>query len=509
MPLPEQTQEEALVKKAIVEFKRCAEDPEYFIENYCFYINTRKTSDQIGKMKLWPIQKRLLPELLKFQDIFIEKSREMGVSWLVMAFQLHQTLFTEAFSSLNLSRKEDEVEDSGKTYHSLFGRLDFMYRRLPTFLKLRIENPHLTFKCPATNSVIKGESANENAGRDTQYKFIFVDEAAHIDRDVFREMWKGVRNSTDALCINSTPPKNIDNKYIELKDMANSGFKKMRFFWTEHPEKDETWFKKRTASMTPDEIAQEILISYDKVKESRSYPEFNRAIHKSNHKIYLNPKSTLYMSFDFGLGGEPIGFYQKDRWNRLFLLYMYEKSNLLTYEHVKNITHILADLGFKGSAKDIVCFGDPAGKKRARTTKTTVIDEYKDFGFNIKTRFCDFDEKRRTVKKFLKSEVEVEGRRSPQFVVSGENCEQFCRAMEHCRLNKQGTDHIDDWTTHKVNSFEYIITNLFPITKAAGILVSLDPETVEKNNEQEKILAVSRRGSGLIFGLNTRFGRRI
>lgn len=430
----------------------------------------------------------------------------MGVSWLIMAFQLHQVLFTENFSSLNISQKEKAVEDSGKTYHSLFGRLDFMYRRLPSFLKLRIDNPCLTFKVPATNSVIKGESANKNAGRDTQYKFIFVDEAAHIDRDIFKEMWKGVRNSTDALCVNSTPPKDIDNKYVELRNMTGSGFKKMKFHWKEHPEKDQTWYTKRTASMTEEERLQELEISYDKIAESRSYPEFKPAIHKSNHRIYLNPKSPLYMSFDFGLAGEAISFYQKDKWQRLFMLLMYEKSNLLTSEHVKNIIHILADLGFKGTAKDIICYGDPAGKNRARTTKTTVIDEYKSYGFNIQTRFCDFDEKRRTVKKFLKNEVEVGGRKSPQLIVNAEHCEQFCKAMEYCRLNKQGTDHVDDWTTHKVNSFEYIITNLFPITKAAGILVSLDPETIEKN-EREKI-GSSTRGTGLIFGLNRGFGRR-
>ena len=188
-------------KKQIKEFKLCQADPAYFINNYCKIINVKKEGEKIFPFKLWPHQVELLNEIKQFNDIFVEKSRELGISWFVMAFELHQALFTNYFTALNISRKESEVEDTGKTFHSLMGRIDFMYQRLPEWLKFQIRNPKLSFQVYHTHSIIKGESANKDAGRDTQYKMIFVDEAAHID--VFPEMWKGIRNSTDCLVINS------------------------------------------------------------------------------------------------------------------------------------------------------------------------------------------------------------------------------------------------------------------------------------------------------------------
>ena len=145
-------------------------------------------------MKPWPHLLELIDELDKAivggYNIIIEKSRDMGISWTMMAWQMHRTLFTEGWMSLNISRKETEVEDPGKTPKSLFGRLDFMYSRLPIYLKMRVDNPFLAFKCKSNNSYISGESANENAGRDMQYSFILVDEAGMIA--VLDEMWKSV-----------------------------------------------------------------------------------------------------------------------------------------------------------------------------------------------------------------------------------------------------------------------------------------------------------------------------
>lgn len=462
------------VNRLVREYQLCKDNPEYFIENYCYVINPDKPSgERVFKFKLWPQQKRLLPELLKFQDIFSEKSRDMGISWLVMAFELHQALFTEYFTALNLSRAEREVQDPGNTFHALMGRLAFMYDRLPHFLKLKVHNPFLTFHVLVTGSVIKGESANKNAGRDTQYKFVFVDEAAHIP--VFSEMWKSLRNCCDAVMVNSTPPDDItDNKYVQLKDLTGSGFKHMNFHWKEHPEKDSDWYKKKTASMTQDEVDQELEIKYHRIKTEKSYPEYSDDIHRSRHKFYYNPNFPLYIFFDFGLAGEVMEFLQQDKDKRLFLLDVYEEKNLLTEEHYKNLIKILGKLRYQGKISEIIAYGDPFSGNRRSRNKITPIDEYRSASngqLNIKLKYASFDEKRKCVKNLLKSTVE--GR--PQFQASV-TCESFAKAMKMVRLNKQKTDHIDDWATHKVNAFEYGVSNLYPILKPEFIDVSVDSE---------------------------------
>ena len=253
----------------IKEYRRASEDMEYWFRQYAWTIDARK-DPAVVPFILYDFQIDLIKQLDKFMDTFIDKSRQMGISWTLMGWELHKALYTETFTALNISRKESEVQDAGNTFHSLHGRLAFMYTRLPPFLKPRIYNPHLTFQVPSKNSIIKGESSNPKAGRDSQFKFVLIDEGAHIE--CLDEMWKGVRSATNSICLNSTPPKSkANNKFAEIKDMKNSGFTHMRFHWKQHPEYTDEWYAKKTASMTKEEVAQELEVAYDAALTDLSY----------------------------------------------------------------------------------------------------------------------------------------------------------------------------------------------------------------------------------------------
>jgi len=445
-------------------------------------------------MKLWPHQRRLIRELLKFGNIFSEKSREMGVSWSVMAFELHQALFTDYFTCLNLSRNEKEVQDTGCTYHSLMGRIHFMWNLLPSFLKLKVHSPFLTFHVLSTGSVIKGESANKNAGRDTQYKFIFIDEAAYID--TFDLIWGAVRNASDSIMVNSTPPDDVtDNKYVQLKEMSK-GFTFMRFHWKDHPEKDKDWYKKKTSTMTQEEIDRELEISYTQRKSERSYAEWKEEIHLSRNKFYYNPRFPLILGFDFGLASEVILFLQQDLLKRLYLLHRYEKKNALTPEHFKNLLKIFAMLGYNKRISEIKAYGDPySGRRRERTSGTSIIEEYRAISSGqliIQSKHTPFDEKRRCVKALLKAKVNDR----PKFIASS-TCTQFSKCMSNVRMNRQGTDHVDNWATHTVNAFEYPVVHLYPIIKGESININIDenkPDGKMKiNNNRRSINSVLDR----------------
>ncbi len=475
-------------KWQIKEYRRCVEDKIYWFNNYIWTIDTRRTPSIIPFM-LWPKEIELVKQLDKYQDLFIDKARDLGISWTVMGWELHQDLYTKGFTALNLSRKESEVQDSGNTYHALHGRILFMYERLPPFLKPRVHNPFLIFAVPSMNSVIKGESANPNAGRDTQYKFIFVDEAAHIE--CLDEMWKGLRNASNAICLNSTPPtESVNNKFAEIKEMPSSGFNKMRFEWTDNPQHDQAWYDKKTASMTEQEVAQELLVQYDKAKINRSYPEYDDGIHLLGHKVYLNQKSKLYCFMDFGLDGEVFIFAQKDFEERLFILYYKIFFNMLTPELYHEFIKCLDAIGFTGEIKEIVFFGDKSGTKRTRLTKTSIIDDYKivtNGQIDIKTREISNDEKMKCVKACLKKYIN--GR--PQFNISNEpTCIELAKCMKNVTLNKTGQDHIDNKYTHAVNALEYGINYLFPKTKAAGIVVGIDPGQEIKDDDGRIIRTV-------------------
>lgn len=471
----------------IAEYRRSSEDIAYWFNQYVWTIDTRRTPS-IVPFQLFPYQEdELLPQLNKFEDTFIHKSRDMGISWGIMGWQLWNVLYKKGFTALNISRKESEVQDSGNTFHSLHGRLAFIYQRLPPFLKPRVHSPYLTFSVPAMNSVIKGESSNPKAGRDSQYKVIFVDEAAHIE--CLDEMFKGLRNATNCIILNSTPPKRkVNNKFAEIMDMKSSGFKQLKFHWSQHPLKNAEWYAKKTASMTKQEIAQELEIKYDAALEERSYPEYDEEHHLLDHKVYLNNRRPLYCFMDFGLAGEVFIFAQKDAWDRLFILYYKIYVNKLTPELYKDFIKCLAHLGYDGEIKDIVFIGDKSGSKRSRQTKTSVIEDYRTVSKNkidIKYRELSNDEKMKCMKACLKKKVEVQGLWKWQFNVSKEeSCIKFSECMKALQLNKTGSDHVDNKYTHAVNAVEYGVNFLFPRKKQAAAVFCLNPDEEIKDDER-------------------------
>ena len=487
--------------QAINEYARCKSDVVYFIYNYCYTFNSKETDPtkpRIFKMLPWPhlidLIKNLESCLVNKQSVIVEKSREMGISWAIMAWQLHKVLFTEGWMSLNVSRKEAEVEDTGKTPKSLFGRLDFMYKHLPTFLRMRAENPFLTFKVQSNNSYISGESANPNAGRDTQYSFILIDEAGMVG--CLDEMWQSVVNSSDVICLNSTPPREgMGHKFAQLRFMKNSNFKILKYHWSQHPNKDAEWYARKTANMTDEDIARELEINYEKSASLKIYHEFDEEVHVPSFNIPYDHRIPLYMSWDFGLDDpEFVLFYQitsdSDGKRRLNVLDEYEKRNLLTTEHFINLQKKLMIMNYSGGYDTIKCYGDPEGSKRERTSRQSIIQQYSTLGFKISVREVGIEERRRSVKILLKAR---DSQGQPRIRINPK-CEKLIECLKnHQRKTKDVEDARRTKWTHGATCLEFFCVSEFPVIQIAAVTATRDPE--DRRSKQMLPTPTQRRGS--------------
>ncbi len=112
------------------EWLKCSESCLYFIFNYCqIYDATR--GDWIP-FQLWPAQAHALRTILNNRLIVILKARQLGATWLALAFALWLALFRPAATILIFSRRDDEA-----IYLLSQERTRGMYARLPNFLKCR------------------------------------------------------------------------------------------------------------------------------------------------------------------------------------------------------------------------------------------------------------------------------------------------------------------------------------------------------------------------------------
>ena len=225
-------------------------------------------------------------------NIFIEKSRQMGITWMLTWLTLYEWLFHNR-KSLIVSRTADEVDKKGDI-NSFFERLRYMIRMLPQWLLPNWfskndgtdYNKYMLVTNPENNASIAWESASSNAWRWWTYDFAFLDEMA------FMPDWEAINRSISSASpcriYNSTPNWEW-NEYFRMRELAmkeieliwnwkltqdKARFHFFRLHWSEHPFYDQEWYERECRSSTPERIAQELDINYNVAIKWRVYPNF-------------------------------------------------------------------------------------------------------------------------------------------------------------------------------------------------------------------------------------------
>lgn len=229
-------------------------------------------------------------------DLFIEKSRDMGITYTVLAWTLHKWLFEPNFSALVGSRKESEVDNKLPT--SLFGKLRFMFYSLPKWLapagfKKRFHDSHMKLINPENGSIVEGESSNANFGRGKRSSIIIADEIFFWQ--FMKESITAMYDSSPVRIFISTPEQDaFAKRFVESLKSQN---RVLTIHWREHPFKTLEWYNqekiKRQAS--PGSISSELDISYDISTDEAYYPEAFEAKVKS---VTYNPDYPLYIGLD-------------------------------------------------------------------------------------------------------------------------------------------------------------------------------------------------------------------
>lgn len=120
--------------------KKCKEDPKYFFETFLYTVkNSIFFSDVMPidiPFKLFDYQEEMVDTLwyaiTRQRSVFIEKSRQMSVTWVVLGLYLYGFLFHN-HRYLIISRTANEVDKKGDM-KSCFERLRYMISFLPQWI---------------------------------------------------------------------------------------------------------------------------------------------------------------------------------------------------------------------------------------------------------------------------------------------------------------------------------------------------------------------------------------
>lgn len=226
----------------------------------------------------------------------VEKSRDMGMSWLLVALSATICLFTPGVVVGMGSRKEEYVDKIGDP-KSLFWKLRTFVSLLPPEFRdgwdEKKHAPHMRIAFPGTGSSITGE-AGDNIGRGNRTSFYIVDEAAHLERP---KLVDAALSATTNCRIDLSSVNGMGNPFAEKR--FGGKIDVFTFHWRDDPRKDDAWYAKQCAELDPVTVAQEIDINYSASVEGVLIPSaWVQAAIDAHKKLGIEPTGTRRGALD-------------------------------------------------------------------------------------------------------------------------------------------------------------------------------------------------------------------
>ena len=179
------------------EYARCEDSLSHFVIRHAWSLHVDDEGGQPAYRKIpaYPYILNFLGTVQTLDNYHLEKSRQMLVSWLWMTVFLWDILFHDNWGNLAISHHERFVDDGGAaaTPDSLFGKIQVIWRCLPSYLQHEVVFRRLDIQCPATHSYIRGSAATTTSGRGPAYKRGLLDEFAHTAHS--EQMLRGLRSA--------------------------------------------------------------------------------------------------------------------------------------------------------------------------------------------------------------------------------------------------------------------------------------------------------------------------
>ena len=453
----------------------------FFIENFGWTFDPRPESEPHHlPFILFEYQKDgirwALDHIMNSKDGLVEKSRDMGISWVIFVWiPIYLWLFKDGVNILLGSYKEALVDNRSKD--SLFGMIDYAVDSLPKWIMPKGYNKdkhrtQMKLVNPATQNLITGDTMNPDFGRGTRKTVILFDELGSWD--YAKDAWESSGDSTRCRIANSTP-----KGYNFYKVLRDSGIDVLTLHWKMNPLKDQKWYEFECARRTPEEVAQELDISYNKSQEGRVYNEWSEENIEKGMFEYDHNKP-LYVGWDFGKSDDTAIIWTQPYNGKWRIVDTYRNNNKLIDFFFFFVTGILPSDGYQYSKEDLEVikahknwqrgthFGDPSGRFTTQVTNISVFDKLKEAGINVNFRdeWKVFHVRKDAAKEMIMSGVELNQNPRTEYF-------DLCMiSAAYAKVKESGMDSIrsvgepkHNWTSHYRSAFEYLALGIRDFTQ--------------------------------------------
>lgn len=269
------------------EYKRCCEDPAYFMRKYVYIQHPMR-----GRIlfDLYPFQEKVLHLFRDSQNIITLKSRQLGISTLAAGYSLWLMIFHKDKNVLCLATTQ-------ATARNLVKKVIFAYEQLPKWMQVPYKSKNKLSMELRNGSKIEAKSSNSDAARSEAVSLLLVDEAAFIDNieETFAAAQMTLATGGQAMLL-STPNGmgNFFHKTWVKAELGENSFTPVRLPWQVHPERDQSWRDKQDADLGPRLAAQECIAGESTVTIQYSDKDVLKECQVTIEELYWNCLSINY-----------------------------------------------------------------------------------------------------------------------------------------------------------------------------------------------------------------------
>lgn len=243
----------SFTEEQVEEWVKCANNPEYFIENYVKIVNV-----DLGFIAFEPydFQIDIINKVQKNRFVICKMPRQSGKTTTIAALLLHAVLFNEEYNIAILAHKLAQARE-------ILSRIQRAYEALPRWMQqgivewnkgnIELENGSKILSSATSSSAIRGGSFN----------LIYLDEFAFIPGNLQDEFFASVyptisSGKTTKVLITSTP--NGLNMFYKLWHDSEKGrntYQRVDVHWSDIPGRDEKWKREQIANTSEDQFRVE------------------------------------------------------------------------------------------------------------------------------------------------------------------------------------------------------------------------------------------------------------
>ncbi len=254
----------------------CAEDILHWVRQWCWTFDPREPS---AALPFDPFAKQeeflgwLAAREAAREDGLLEKSRDMGATWLCCLYAVHGWLYRPGYTVGFGSRKLELVDRLGDP-KCIFEKIRFLLEHLPPWMLPAgyRRGEHALF-CrvlnPANGATITGEGGDD-IGRGGRTSIYFVDESAYLERPLLVE--RSLSQTTNCR-IDVSTPNGPGNPFASKR--FSGAVPVFTLHWKDDPRKGQDWYdyQKRVKYVAdPVGLAQEVDIDYTASIEGITIP---------------------------------------------------------------------------------------------------------------------------------------------------------------------------------------------------------------------------------------------